>query len=481
MIRRVIPAVVMTVIMFTAPPAGGSGSPPTCDGRMATHVGTPGPDVLIGTPSADVIVGLDGDDRILGGGGDDHICGNGGHDVIIGQGGADRLFGGPGADRINGRRGGDTIDGGPGDDRLVGSGGGDRILGFGGNDDIRGGPGDDHLAGGAGDDRLQGGDGNDHLDGGVGNDRADGGSGLDTLVDTPGRYAHPRVGVGSDGWLYLADEFTMPCANEIPHDQIAATMAAITTVIADSGRTGFVMLAPGKDAIHQQHLGTLNGDALCAAERRSELRAAISAADVIGWIDMWGVLRHRAQTEDVYLPLDSHWTTLGGLLATKQVVDALSPGLFSWDEARVRDGRAGGDLAGMAGLAAKLPVVVYTLDRGGVAEQTDVEGHLGPNTYRATAPGGVIDASVLVVHDSFGNRIEPMLNQFVRDSTFVSWTVFSGMADRLDILADLVAAHDVVVFEHSERGAYQRFGAAYADLPGALASAFATAGRGQES
>jgi hypothetical protein len=38
----------------------------TCEGRPATHLGTPGDDVLTGTDGDDVMVGLGGDDTISG-------------------------------------------------------------------------------------------------------------------------------------------------------------------------------------------------------------------------------------------------------------------------------------------------------------------------------------------------------------------------------------------------------------------------------
>jgi hypothetical protein len=68
---------------------------PTCQGQVATIVGTNMADVLIGTPQRDVIVGLAGNDTIRGLGGDDIECGNGGDDLLYGGPGADELNGGP--------------------------------------------------------------------------------------------------------------------------------------------------------------------------------------------------------------------------------------------------------------------------------------------------------------------------------------------------------------------------------------------------
>jgi uncharacterized delta-60 repeat protein len=88
----------------------------TCNGVVATRVGTAGNDTLMGTNGPDVIVGFDGDDTIYGLGGHDILCGNGGHDT---------LYGGSGNDLLEGDIGNDTLVGGTGDDTLRGDAGTD--------------------------------------------------------------------------------------------------------------------------------------------------------------------------------------------------------------------------------------------------------------------------------------------------------------------------------------------------------------------
>jgi uncharacterized repeat protein (TIGR01451 family) len=120
----------------------GAGSP-TCAGRPATVVGTPGADLLVGSAGNDVIFARAGSDRIRSFGGRDLICAGGGNDVVKSGGRSDQVRAGPGADRLFGGGGGDALRGGRGPDRL------------------RGGRGADLLAGGPGDDRCFGGPGRD--------------------------------------------------------------------------------------------------------------------------------------------------------------------------------------------------------------------------------------------------------------------------------------------------------------------------------
>jgi uncharacterized repeat protein (TIGR01451 family) len=124
-----------------------TGPPPTCSGRAATIVGTPGDDDLGGTPGPDVIVAL---------GGDDTVASSLGRDVVCAGAGLDHVFAGPAADRVYGGGGGDRVSGGGGPDLLKGDAGQDVLLGKGGADRLRGGSGRDRCRGGAGADTIRG-------------------------------------------------------------------------------------------------------------------------------------------------------------------------------------------------------------------------------------------------------------------------------------------------------------------------------------
>ena len=67
-----------------------------CRGRLATLVGTAGPDVLTGTSGPDVIVGRGGDDVISAGDGDDLVCAGDGDDIVLAGAGSDEVYGGDG-------------------------------------------------------------------------------------------------------------------------------------------------------------------------------------------------------------------------------------------------------------------------------------------------------------------------------------------------------------------------------------------------
>ena len=106
----------------------------TCRGKVATIVGTQGPDVLVGTNGRDIIAGLGGNDVIKGLGGHDLICAGRGADRVKGNQGSDRIYGNAGPDKLFGGKGPDKLFGGVSDDLLKGQKGGDALDGGPGTD-----------------------------------------------------------------------------------------------------------------------------------------------------------------------------------------------------------------------------------------------------------------------------------------------------------------------------------------------------------
>jgi Ca2+-binding RTX toxin-like protein len=92
---------------FDANGRGDACDVPSCGGRVATIVGTAGPDLLKGTRGRDVIAAGAGDDRVKGKKGKDLICGGDGNDRLFGGAAGDRLIGGPGQDLLRGGKGRD--------------------------------------------------------------------------------------------------------------------------------------------------------------------------------------------------------------------------------------------------------------------------------------------------------------------------------------------------------------------------------------
>ena len=169
----------------------------TCDGKLATILGTGASETITGTAGKDVILGLGGDDTINGLADDDTICGGNGYDTLIGGAGNDHLDGGDGADLVEytNAPGAMTINlttgtaNGDGNDTITNVSDAygswaynDTITGNANNNYLVGWNGADTIRGLDGNDLIQGLDGNDTLEGGQGNDTLQGGNGTDTIT-----------------------------------------------------------------------------------------------------------------------------------------------------------------------------------------------------------------------------------------------------------------------------------------------------------
>lgn len=109
-------------------------SPPKCQGKDATIVGSEGRDVLTGTPQADVITALGGNDKVVAGRGNDIVCAGDGNDTVSGGAGKDKLNGEGGKDLLKGGKAKDTLKGGSGKDTLIGGPKNDVCIGGAGKD-----------------------------------------------------------------------------------------------------------------------------------------------------------------------------------------------------------------------------------------------------------------------------------------------------------------------------------------------------------
>ncbi len=155
---------------------------PTCDGKVATIVGTPGPTEIRGTSGNDVIVDLDGDNIVRGRGGSDTVCTGDGNDQVHLGAGADTVIDTGGTNTIEGGAGGDVITTGTGADTVNAGLGADAITDAGGDNTLEGGAGADAITTGAGDDTINAGAGADTINAGEGDNTVNGQAGDDTIT-----------------------------------------------------------------------------------------------------------------------------------------------------------------------------------------------------------------------------------------------------------------------------------------------------------
>lgn len=269
-----------------------------------------------------------------------------------------------------------------------------------------------------------------------------------------GGNASPRVIAGSDGFLFINDDFTEVCPARITAAEAAAHLSRLASIIQGSGRRVITAVAPDKSTILPEHLPSDLPLRTCRDEYSSALWNSLRAADIPGWVDLKSLLSDNGGNSNqlLYLRKDTHWNSSGSLIATKRFVTMLRPDL--WDDSLVsNDGLVTyeGDLTVLRGLPEKDKAESVSLNRGGVSvvRSEQAPGFIEPTnvrTIRRESGGRLIKGRTLFLIDSFGYAALPQLAPFFEDLT----TIGLGQYDPQKFLR-LINDADTVLIMSIER------------------------------
>ena len=266
----------------------------------------------------------------------------------------------------------------------------------------------------------------------------------------------PGVLLGKEGWLFSRDSIMARCDDDVTPREVVASLRQIDRIFRASGRRFLLLIAPNKEAIYPEYLGSAEGLTACTRNFRREVRSLLEGAGIAEYIDLWEVLESlKARTDgEVYWPHDTHWTSESALEATRQIVERLAPDLWDESEMVISPARGHrGDLADVIGLPTWDYTRSHDVDRAG--RVATVKRHRGRFT-RLAAPGEAFPQPVLVVLDSFGRMIQGNLAQFLADSTWIAWPTLSSKASGSMIRQ--FSRAEVIIVQSVERALSARFG-----------------------
>ena len=283
---------------------------------------------------------------------------------------------------------------------------------------------------------------------------------------------NPEVSLGDDGWLYLTRAVRAECTTPERAAEVAAELDLITRVGAAAGVDVVLVVAPNKAAIHPEHLGGLADDERCAAANRALLRDALAGSPA--FVDTWTALEEVRESagERLYHRTDTHWNRLGASFGAAALIEHLEPGL--WDpEAVVRTGTQQrlGDLTRLMGLSSREEVAAYRVRRGvdPVVDRVPLgDGHEAVVSTMAGA--AVVPGRAVVVHDSMGEVIVPLLRPYLEEAATVRTRAGSSFGTGGAWFAELAGDADLLVLQTVERELVARFdGTLLEDVVGGLA------------
>ncbi|MCP3994363.1 MAG: hypothetical protein GY722_04750, partial [bacterium] len=284
------------------------------------------------------------------------------------------------------------------------------------------------------------------------------------LGDNP----NPEVTIGTDGWLYYTFSLNRPCLSDADVGAFVDAVERASRVVEATGRELVVAMAPDKATIIPDFLPD---DTSCVLDNADALAALEGPGNLV---TVWDEMRTaRANERPIYFRIDTHWTNEGAGVMAKALVERLAP--RGWAESAVTEIATvdhEGDLTVLLGLASteettELEVVLpgsnLTRETRSLLTASGAEyDKIVSVDFAATAP--VVDGQTLVMHDSYGWALTPMLAPYFENAAFIAEST-PGAGHMWD---DLQAA-ETIIHVSVQRSLTEIF------LDGDLAASFVTA------
>jgi hypothetical protein len=264
----------------------------------------------------------------------------------------------------------------------------------------------------------------------------------------------PRVLEGEGGVAFIADAFNESCNPHIQTDGLVRQMTSLSRVIVDSGRDFRLIVSPDKSSILADYLPNTFNLKNCFETYNEDFWNQLSSGDISGFVDLRSESNAQriSRREILYKKRDTHWDNAGGAMASKAVVNSISPGLWEEDLLKFSELYSeGGDLDLLLGSPFIDSVPSYSLTRADVSqvssEAIDQSDH-GQNrrVINTSTDSFLIPGRTLIFGDSFSEAAQPFFLSYFADVTLMRLDNFS-----LDKYVDLIREADRVLFWSVER------------------------------
>lgn len=277
-----------------------------------------------------------------------------------------------------------------------------------------------------------------------------------------GGKASPRVIRGDQGWLFLYDDVNYACSGLATVADDLDRLVRFADTIAASGRPVTVAVAPNKSTVYADLLPDEFPGQGCLLDYSNQIWSYFdSMSSRITWVDLrTELVEARSENlEFLYLPIDSHWNTLGSTIAAKAIVESIQPGV--WDDSAIVDlgvTEYAGDLSMLLGESTIDSTAQVGVNRVGLKSEPEEVRDSGnvnqiDRTRRHSGDGlSLIPGHTLFLVDSFGVFALEQLAPWFEEVTFFHLSI-----DSPDLLAQRVAEADRVIVLSAERLVTSRF------------------------
>lgn len=233
------------------------------------------------------------------------------------------------------------------------------------------------------------------------------------------------VMIGKDGWLFLTGELASECSQPQPRAKVVRHLRRLQRILARSGRTLVIALAPDKATMEPEHLPDDNPYATCSKAGQEEAWSLYTGAKIPGAIDTRRFLTDLETAEDreYYLRKDTHWNGLARAAVAQEIARQLDPALLAKTQIDEQFAEYTGDLTQLLGTPAVDKTIDTTVTRTGVDVTSDrrpiTTGVLATITQATTTDALLYDGNVTFIADSFGDALLPHLAPFFQELTWI--------------------------------------------------------------
>lgn len=296
-----------------------------------------------------------------------------------------------------------------------------------------------------------GSDGDSDNDSGTDNDT---GNDAGNDADERGNAGYSEVIEGSDEWLYYGKDVTAKCFPERPVSETLERLDRVRHAVEASGRRFVLTIAPDKTTMAPQHLPEDYAGKDCAAQATEKFWRL--AEKQHSFVDVRPSLRDAGGQlgRPPYYTNDTHWTDDGAMMLTRDVADAIQPGVTDrWRSEGVGWSTTRGDLASLLGRSEPKSSIRYRLMPDGSTDRTQdpLTRFDEPRRYDDDAGvdiPGVIGAPTALLGDSFTFASSRYLPAAFSDLTLLS---YPQLGKHEQETLDTLARSEVVVVQTVER------------------------------
>jgi alginate O-acetyltransferase complex protein AlgJ len=257
-----------------------------------------------------------------------------------------------------------------------------------------------------------------------------------------------RVILGKNNWLYFGYDTQGKCQPQQPLETVIGNLVKLRATVESSGRKFVLLVPPDKSTAVPENLPNEYPGKSCAAAYSAKFWSQVTAE--AGAVDLRPGLERLGAS--AYFPQDTHWTYAGGLIMTRALAGAITPGVdLTW---RVTNGAkfsGPADLPPMLAQTGTDQGMTYRLaPDGGVdrAEQGPFDQRDTVNFHTDSPVTGMVTGKTAMITDSFTNYAAPFLA-----ATFSDVTLTPSAAVQQDPAAEAkrLVDSDTVVLEVVER------------------------------